>query len=151
MLTRTLVAGLVILAAIPALAQGAARGNSQKGDPRQAAQSKKEDKLFPQNVTWSSAGSHAAAASRPAFILDSNFRLKGFSGCNNFSATAYPLKGQAIAVGPLALTKKACDGATMAAERAFLTALRSTQQWDVEAGMLVLKSPRGTLRFERAL
>lgn len=151
MLTRTLLAGLVIFAALPALAQGASRGGSQQGDPRQAAQSKKEDKLFPQNITWSSVASHAAAASRPAFILDGNFRLKGFSGCNNFSATAYPLKGQALAVGPIALTRKACDGATMAAERAFLTALRGTQQWDIEAGILVLKSGRGALRFERAL
>jgi heat shock protein HslJ len=88
---------------------------------------------------------------RPTFILDEQFRLRGFGGCNTFSATAYPLREQRFAVGPFALTKKACDKALMDQEKNFLIALRTSVQWDTVAGDLVIKSQNGELKFQRSI
>ena len=88
---------------------------------------------------------------RPSFTLDDQFRARGFGGCNTFSATAYPLREQRFAVGPLALTKKACDKSVMAAEQQFLVALRHSAQWDIVGSSLVIKTQNGELRFERGI
>ena len=88
---------------------------------------------------------------RPAFTLDDQFRVRGFGGCNSFSATAFPLKEQGIAVGPLAMTKRSCDPAVMATEQAFFNALRTSAKWDTIIGSLVIKGPNGEMKFERSL
>jgi heat shock protein HslJ len=115
-------------------------------------ETKKEDKNFPLKTPWiySPTNGKSYGVDRPTLILDENYRATGFSGCNTYSATAYPLRGYGFAVGPLALTKKACDKATMDQERTFLLMLRTSQAWDTVEGSLILKSPRGTLRFERS-
>jgi heat shock protein HslJ len=130
------------------------RGNEdqqQKGDLKPVP---KEEKRFPLGQSWiavSLNGKPFTGTERPAFTLDEQFRARGFAGCNNFSATAFPLREQGIAVGPLALTKKSCEGPVMASERAFLTALRTSAKWDTMTGALVIKGPNGELRFERSL
>ena len=96
-------------------------------------------------------GKTIGGTERPAFALDEQFRVRGFGGCNSFSATAYPLKEQGIAVGPLAMTKRSCDKGVMASEQAFLGALRSSAKWDTVVGTLVIKGPSGELRFERSM
>jgi heat shock protein HslJ len=89
---------------------------------------------------------------RPTFILDEQFRMRGFGGCNTFAATAYPLREQKFAVGPFALTKKTCDKAIMDQERNFLIALRKSVHWDTVVGTLVIKSQDGDeLKFDRVL
>jgi heat shock protein HslJ len=88
---------------------------------------------------------------RPSFNLDKQYRARGFGGCNTFSTTAYPLREQRFAVGPFALTKKKCDQGVMEAERAFLVALRTAMQWDLEGTTLVIKGQSGELRFERSI
>ena len=88
---------------------------------------------------------------RPTFMLDQQFRAKGFGGCNTYSATSYPLREQRIAVGPLALTKKQCEKDVMDVERAFLVALRTSIQWEYEGTTLVVKTQSGDLRFERSI
>jgi heat shock protein HslJ len=77
--------------------------------------------------------------------------MRGFAGCNTFSATSYPLRQQGLAVGPFALTKKTCDKGIMASERAFLTALRGAARWDSDGKELVVKGTAGDLKFERVL
>lgn len=130
------------------------RGNEdqqQKGDLKPVP---KEEKRFPLGQSWiavSLNGKQFGGVERPSFTLDEQFRARGFGGCNSFSATAFPLREQGIAVGPLALTKRSCDGAAMASERAFLTALRTAAKWDTVTGTLVLKGPNGELKFERSL
>ncbi len=47
-------------------------------------------------------GKPFAGADRPSFIIDKQYRARGFGGCNTFAATAFPLKEQHLAVGPLA-------------------------------------------------
>jgi heat shock protein HslJ len=115
----------------------------------------KQDKMFPVGSSWIAVSLNGKPFSgdRPSFTLDQQFRAKGFGGCNNYSATAYPLRDQGLAVGPFALTKKACDKNVMAIEHAFLVALRTSEKWDLPNGsaILVIKTQNGELRFERAL
>ncbi|MFL6570395.1 MAG: META domain-containing protein [Burkholderiales bacterium] len=115
----------------------------------------KREKRFPMGSAWiavSLNGKPFTGAERPSFTISDQYRATGFGGCNAFSATAYPLREQHIAVGPIALTKKQCDKGVMALEQAFLVALRTAAQWDiVEGGSLVVKSQAGELRFERTL
>ena len=131
------------------------RGNAgQQAPAGTVAPNRKEEKKFPLGQSWiavSMNGKAIGGTERPAFTLDDQFRVRGFAGCNSFSATAFPLREQGIAVGPLAVTKRACDGGIMASEKAFLTSMRTGAKWDTDVGTLVIKGPNGELRFERAL
>jgi heat shock protein HslJ len=135
----TLIAGLM---ALPALAQQAPAG----GAPAQG-------KVFPVNVQWSlaSLNGQAVAGDQPTLQLDAQLRMRGFAGCNTFSATAYPLKNQGITVGPVAVTNKVCDKAVMDAEKTYLLGLRTALQWDVKDGFLYMRGEKSELKFERAL
>ena len=148
-----------LLAAL--LAASAAQAQKKSSNPEeqekerieeQRAALKKRDKVFPLKSTWVavSLNNKPFSGDRPSFTLDDQFRARGFGGCNTFSATAYPLKEQAFAVGPLALTKRSCDKAVMANEMQFLTALRTSAKWDTDGNTLTVKTQRGELRFERA-
>lgn len=138
-----------------ALAAGAltmAPAHAQQATRTAPLQPRKIEKNFPLGKNWiavSLNGKRYTGAERPSFVLDSQFRARGFGGCNTFSAVAFPLRDQGIAVGPLALTRRACDRHVQAAETAYLTALRYAQKWDLVGGQLVLKGPAGELRFDR--
>ena len=156
---RLAVLTLSLLATATANAQtkrGAAGQQQQQGQQGQPPSSapKKQDKQFPVPSSWiviSLNGKPFTGADRPTFSLDQQYRAKGFGGCNTYSATAYPLREQRFAVGPLALTKKQCDKAVMETERAFFIALRTAMQWDLDGITLVIKGQNGELRFERAI
>ena len=111
------------------------------------------EKQFPLGASWTavSVGGKPVGGERPTLVIDEQLRAKGFGGCNTFSATAYPLREQALAVGPVAVTRKACDGGASATERTFLVALRGARKWDVVQGRLVLTGVAGEIQFERAL
>jgi heat shock protein HslJ len=111
------------------------------------------EKQFPLGAAWLlvSLNGKSLPGERPSFTLDKQFRARGFSGCNTFATTALPLRQQRFAVGPFALTKKACDKGLMESEKQFLTALRTSVQWDLVAGALVIKTQNGELKFERTL
>ena len=115
----------------------------------------KREKRFPMGSAWiavSINGKPFSGAERPSFTISDQYRATGFGGCNAFSATAYPLREQHLAVGPIALTKKQCDKTVMALEQAFLVALRTAAQWDItDSGVLIVKSQAGELRFDRTL
>jgi heat shock protein HslJ len=110
-------------------------------------------KQFPLNVQWilSTLNGKPAGDNQPTLLLDSQLRMRGFAGCNTYSATAYPAKNQGIAVGPLALTKKECDKATNEFEKAYLLSLRTSLQGQVKDGFLYLLGEKSELKFERAL
>ncbi|MDF3061974.1 MAG: hypothetical protein K0S06_2083 [Microvirga sp.] len=149
------IAVVIVAAAIatPAVAQRGSFGwGINKEEPKKAPPPK-QDKIFPTKVSWvaTSLNGKPFAGERPTFIIDEQFRMQGFGSCNNFSATAYPLREQRLAVGPFALTKKSCDKGRMDQERNFLVALRTSVQWDTVAGELVIKSQNGELRFQRSL
>jgi heat shock protein HslJ len=153
---RIAVLFLAAAASTPADAQrrpGSQSSDPQKQPPKNEGLAPRQEKTFPTKVAWMAVSLNGKpfAGERPTFILDEQFRLRGFGGCNTFSATAYPLREQRFAVGPFALTKKACDKALMDQEKNFLIALRTSVQWDTVAGDLVIKSQNGELKFQRSI
>lgn len=144
--------------------QGRGRGtgpiNQEEGS---AARAKREaqkedryrqDKTYPTKITWALKSLNNKPVPREADItlmIDDNFRGTGFGGCNYWSATIYPVRGQRLAAGPVAVTKKQCTPAVMQLERSFLVGVHSGPAWDIEGPELVLKGQGGTMRFERAL
>ncbi len=146
-------ASVIIAGAGSAQSQGFGGWNDKPAQPAQPMPKPQQEKVFPVGATWVaiSLKGKPFGGDRPTFILDSQFRMRGFGGCNTFSATSYPLREQHLAVGPLAFTKKQCDKATMASEQAFLLAMRTSVTWDIEQSILVVKTQNGELRFERAL
>lgn len=153
--------GLAIIAASVAAAgvAGAQSSRGSKGNQDQQSSGyseikKEQEKKFPIGASWiavSLNGKAFGGVERPAFTLDDQFRVRGFGGCNSFSTTAFPLREQGFAVGPLALTRKSCAKEVMDVEMAFLTALRTSAKWDTQIGSLIIKGPNGELRFERSL
>lgn len=123
------------------------------GTPQAAPVQPQQDKTFPLGTSWSAVSLNGKPISdrRATLQVDANLRGTGFGGCNTFSAAAYPLRSQGFAVGPLALTKRSCDKGVSDFERAYLTALRATQKWDLVGGKLVLSGGAGELRFDRGL
>lgn len=153
------IAALCVSAALAAALAPAPQARAQFGMPDPSQQQQPQvpppmmPKQFPLGVTFEavSLNGRAYEGERPAMTLDETLRLRGFSGCNNYSATAYPLREQGLAVGPFALTRRECAAAAMQKERSFLEALRAAQRWDVEGPRLTLQGPRGELVLERAL
>ncbi len=151
------VAAILLLAATSAaMAQAQPRGGGNAPPPsRDGVPQPRQEKVFPVNVSWLavSLNGQRFSGERPAISLDDNLRIRGFGGCNTFSATAYPLRNQGIAVGPLALTRRSCAGGLAEVERRFLIALRTAQKWDVTSngGILIVQGQNGELRFERSL
>ncbi len=146
----------LIMAAVAMTAPAAAQSPAAK--PGQPQQQKppggQREKQFPVPSNWTAVslnGKPFTGRDRPTFSLDQQYRAKGFGGCNTYSATSYPLREQRLAVGPFALTKKQCEKDVMEAERAFLIALRTSMQWDLEGTTLVVKTQSGELRFERSI
>ena len=114
---------------------------------------KASEKTFPLDATWTAVSLNGKSFSgeRPSFSIDKQYRARGFGGCNSFAATAFPLREQSLAVGPLAMTKRSCDKGLAALEQSFLVALRTAGKWDFVGSQLVIKSQSGELRLERAL
>ena len=83
--------------------------------------------------------------------VDDNFRGAGSAGCNTWSATVYPSRGQRLGVGPIAITHNTCDAAKTQLENAYLTAIHSAPFWDMEGSELVLKGPGGVMRFKSSI
>ena len=112
-----------------------------------------QEKTFPLGASWSLVAMNGKPVQerRATLIVDQNLRGTGFGGCNTFSASAYPLRQQSFAVGPIAVTRRSCDKGTLDFERAFLMALRSAQKWDLVSGRLVLKGGAGELTLSRSL
>jgi heat shock protein HslJ len=153
-----LAALLAAFAAVPAAyaqtstAPGRPAGPARRVDTK-VPQPGQQDKIFPIGSVWTAVSLNGKpfTGDRPSFALDDQLRARGFGGCNNYSTTAYPLREQKLAVGPFALTKKTCDKAVMAAEQAFLVALRTSAQWDISGPYLTIRTQSGELKFERAL
>ena len=111
-------------------------------------------KNFPLDQTWSLSelnGKPVPPGMDISLKIDGSLRGSGYTGCNSWSATVYPVKDQHLAVGPFALTKKDCPKDVKALEIGFLSALLGSPEWDLVNGDLVIKGPRGALRLGRSL
>jgi heat shock protein HslJ len=134
----------------PTLAQSA---DPRTPPPPSTVPQPRQEVQFPLGASWTavSLNGRPIGGERPTMVVDDQLRAKGFAGCNTYSATAFPLRENGFAVGPVAVTKRACDNATMASERSFLTALRGARRWGLQEGRLVLQGTAGEIRFERAI
>ncbi len=143
-----------LLIVSPASAQRKAMSpRDMQNQPAQAPAAPQQEKTFPLGASWTAVSMNGKSiAERKATLqIDSNLRGTGYSGCNTFSAAAYPLRQQGIAVGPMAITKRSCDKGAAEFERAYLVALRGARNWDLVEGRLVIKSASGELRFDRGI
>jgi heat shock protein HslJ len=141
-----LVAALVSAAA---LAKPLPNANEEAPKPLPPLQ-----KNFPLDQTFSLRdlnGKPVSAQLDVSFKLDGAFRASGYSGCNSWSATAYPQQNQHLLVGGFAITKKTCNKVDQEIERGFLRALMGTPAWDLVNGDLVFKGPGGSMRLVRSL
>lgn len=133
-----------------------AQSRRRGGKPVETGEGKvapKQEKQFPLGQSWTavSLNGKSFGSARPSLQVDENLRGTGYSGCNTFSATTYPLREQNFATGPVAVTKKSCDAASNAVERGFLVALRGARTWDVSEGRLIIKGAGGELVFDRGI
>jgi heat shock protein HslJ len=100
-------------------------------------------------VTGYNNGRQAVVSPQTGTRLTVTFRdgqVSGSSGCNRFHGPV-TVEENRLTIHPLATTRKACDEALMAQERAFLAALESATTWDIARGMLDVHRADG----ERAL
>ena len=145
------------LAVVLVALSGAALGKSAIPPPEQKDAPKPLPPLqknFPLDQTFSLRdlnGKPVPATLDVSFKLDGAYHASGFTGCNSWSATAYPQQNQHLLVGGLAMTKKTCDKSDVEIERNFLRALSGTPAWDLINGDLVFKGPGGAMRLVRSL
>lgn len=153
-------AALIALVAAPVLMPVEASAQRRQQMPSRSelgdtstAPIQKQEKTFPFGAAWtaSTMNGKPVPTNRATLLVDKNLRGTGFGGCNTFSASAYPMREQNFAVGPIAMTKRDCDKGLAAFERSFLTALRAARSWDLVNGRLVIKGGAGEVQFERAL
>jgi len=83
-----------------------------------------------------------------ATLLVEDAQLRGTSFCNHYSG-GYTLDGDVLAVDGLGGTEMGCAPDVLAAETAFLTALRSADRMARDGADLVVAGPDGSLRFAR--
>ena len=77
-------------------------------------------------------------------------KATGYSGCNNFFGS-YELKGEALSLGSLGMTRKFCAGVAGNVELEFLQALGETRAWRLENSILLLLNGSAVLaRLEAA-
>jgi heat shock protein HslJ len=91
------------------------------------------------------------ASATPTLEFSADGKLAGWAGCNRYSAS-YTSEGARIALGPMAVAKKAClapDG-VMEQETLFLKALGTAATVRVEAGRLELRTAEGSLAVTAA-
>lgn len=155
-LARAALAALALTLAVTGGAQARERKEKKEAaDPKKAAEERyNQEKTYPTKTTWalrSINGKPVPADYEITFMIDDNYRGSGFGGCNYWSATIFPQKGQQLLSGPIAVTKKTCEPARMQIERAYLVGIHSAPQWDLQGAQLTMKGKGGSLVFDRAL
>ncbi len=132
LLTVALTAAVFSLAAPAWAAQKGPQTEEDQGPPKPLPPLQKN---FPLDQTWSLReldGKPVAEGIDASLKIDSNLRASGFTGCNSWSATIYPVKDQHLMAGGFALTKKQCPKDLMDIEMHFLT--NSDRQSDLGFG-----------------
>jgi heat shock protein HslJ len=66
----------------------------------------------------------------------------GSGGCNDYNAT-YAVSGDALTLGPVAATKKACADDVMTEENAYFAALGNVATFDIKGTTLTLRDSQG--------
>jgi heat shock protein HslJ len=147
-MNRSLFLGLLLPLALAAIPAEARQKHHADGKAPQV-----EEKRFPTGVAWrlTEINGKPLRGDAPTLEVDDTYRASGFSGCNTYSSQLYPAQGMRLAMGPIAMTRKACPNGGLQLERMFLVTLHSGPNWDVDAGqtLLTVKGAGGTLKFRR--
>lgn len=94
--------------------------------------------------TLTALGASAAAVAAPGHVVfDTEGRLAGKSGCNNFGGPFLARPDGAFLAGPLFSTMMACEPARMAQERAVFDAFEAARLWRIEGAALTLSGADG--------
>jgi heat shock protein HslJ len=150
-LTAAIVAAVMCLPVAAFAGPSGPQSEEDKGPPKPLPPLQKN---FPLDQTWSLRelnGKPVPEGLDASLKIDGALRGSGFTGCNSWSATLYPVKDQHLMVGPFAITKKQCPKDVMAIEIGFLSSLIGNPTWDLVNGDLVIKGPRGSIRLARSL
>ena len=91
----------------------------------------------------------AAAEPAPTLTFDSDRRVSGRAGCNQY-AGALQLGAGTLRVDEAVSTRMACDPAVMAQERRFLVALQAVTAFRREADRLLFLDQAGRVRLRLA-
>ena len=75
-------------------------------------------------------------------VFGPNGGLAGSGGCNDYNAT-YTVSGDALTLGPVAATKKACADDVMTEENAYFAALGNVATFDIKGTTLTLRDSGG--------
>lgn len=98
-------------------------------------------------------GQPLAAGVKPPVIHFEVHSVRGFAGCNRFTATVKEVSPGEIDVGPAAATKMACPPEQMDLEQKFLAGLDKVNRYSFMGGQLALtwqeKEQRGLLLFSK--
>jgi heat shock protein HslJ len=98
-------------------------------------------------------GQPLPAGAKPPVIHFERGGVRGFGGCNRFSAPIKETAPGEIDIGPSAATRMACDGPQMDLEQKFLAGLDKVTRYTFLAGRLALtwtgKDGSGTLIFSK--
>ena len=153
--TKTTLLALAAAAALflPAGADAAPKPGKPAAGAQQPAAIPQPDKSFPTRIVWTLYSFNGKPVSGELnFLIDENNRGSGSAGCNTWSATMVAQRGQRLAMGPIAITKKQCSKEVTQLEFGFLIALRSGPYWDTVGPDLVIKGEKGgELKFRRSL
>lgn len=106
-------------------------------------------------TTWRLAGfsdnataRSALAGSNATVVFSPDGRLSGTTGCNDVSGP-YTTNGNALSIGPLAVTERAClDPAATAQEREMLAALGAAAAYEIRGDRLVVTDASGSQMIE---
>lgn len=134
---------LLLLTGCAGLACPAVSIGSAQQVERQAAASEDPGKAL-EGGPWLLLEVNGAIVQLPAgerqpslLFLRQERRMKGYSGCNEFSG-GIDLRGEALTFGVLASTRRACSGPAGDVEQAFFVALSKVRGWRVDRQMLLL-------------
>jgi heat shock protein HslJ len=98
-------------------------------------------------------GQPLAAGVKPPVIHFEVSSVRGFAGCNRFTAPVKEITPGEIDIGPAAATKMACPPEQMELEQKFLAQLEKVNRYSFVAGQLALswqdKSANGVLLFSK--
>ena len=73
--------------------------------------------------------------------------VSGSGGCNDYTA-AYTTEGDVIGIGPVAATKRACEGELMEQERWYFGSLEKAATYKVSREGLELRDEGGSLQVK---
>ncbi|HRK25295.1 MAG TPA: META domain-containing protein [Beijerinckiaceae bacterium] len=84
----------------------------------------------------------------PTLKVVANGETSGSTGCNRYFGKI-AIKGDAVAVGDLAMTRMACFDGAGTNERRFAAALGSAKAWRFDGSRLLLETAQGVLVLVR--